>query len=115
MNQYSYPNKYQNFTSNQISLAKSEEKPLTAIMVELYMELEPGSSLTGEQMRSAKCRNKQNAIVRSWDELWGKEYIPRPVYAANRYQNTTQKNTTQYQNTSSNRYPSSNRNTRRSR
>ena len=113
MNQYSQGfNQYPNFTSTQqsINLAKPDEKPLTAIMVELYMELEPGSSLTGEQMRSAKCRNNQNAIVRSWDELWGKEYIPRPVYAANRYQNTTQKNTTQYQNTSSNR---DNRNTTR--
>jgi hypothetical protein len=108
MNQYSYPN----VTSRQqlINLAKPEEKPLTAIMVELYMELEPGTSLTGEQMRSAKCRNKQNAIVRSWDELWGKEYIPRPVYAPNRYQNTTQKISTQNQNISSNR---GNRNTTR--
>ena len=58
------------------------------------MELEPGTTLSGEQMRSAKCRNKENAVVRSWDELWGKEYIPRPVYAPNRYQNITQKNTT---------------------
>ena len=92
MNQYSYPN----FTPRQqtINLAKPEEKPLTAIMVELYMELEPGTTLSGEQMRSAKCRNKENAVVRSWDELWGKEYIPRPVYAPNRYQNITQKNTT---------------------
>jgi hypothetical protein len=115
MNQYSYPTQYPNVTSRQqlINLAKPEEKPLTAIMVELYMELEPGTSLTGEQMRSAKCRNKQNAIVRSWDELWGKEYIPRPVYAANRYQNTTQKISTQNQNISSNRRQSSNRNTTR--
>lgn len=69
----------------------------TSIYIKVYMELEPGTSLTAEQLRGVKCRQKKNAIVHSFDDMLGREYNPRPVYA--NYQKTTKQNKDQPNNT----------------
>ena len=98
-----YPNpyqyQYQNPYPRQKTISENDmpDTSKTSIYIKVYMELEPGTSLTPEQLRGAKCRQKKNAIVHSFDDMLGREYNPRPVYT--NYQKTAKQNKGQPNNT----------------
>ena len=66
--------------------------------ITIDMELRPGTSLTPEELKNAKCYRKMNSIKKSWSELTGKPYTIKPIYtdtktaSQNNTQNNTQKN-----------------------
>ena len=58
---------------------KDDESQL-AYVITIDMELRPGTSLSPEELKDAKCNRKWNSIRKSWSELTGKPYVIPPVY-----------------------------------
>ena len=50
-----------------------------AYVITIDMELIPGTSLSPEELKEAKCNRKWNSIRKSWSELNGKQYVMPPV------------------------------------
>ena len=51
-----------------------------AYLITIDMELRPGTSLSPEELRSAKCNSKWNSIRKSYADLVGKPYVIPPLY-----------------------------------
>jgi hypothetical protein len=82
---------------------KDKDNSQLAYTITIDMELSPGTSLSPEEISSAKCNSKWNSIRKSWSELTGKPYVIAPVYKnkeeANKAQNqrpAPQNNTRKY-------------------
>ena len=45
------------------------------------MELHPGTTITPEEEKSLKCKQKWNAIRKAYSTFLGKPYIIPPVYS----------------------------------
>ena len=58
---------------------KDDESQL-AYDITIYMELRPGTSLSPEELKNAKCNRKWNSIRKSWADLTGNPYVIPPVY-----------------------------------
>ena len=69
-----------------------------AYYITIDLELHPGTSITPEEIKDLKCRQKWNSVRKSWSNFTGKPYIIPPVYQTktlkNREPNLTNK--TQY-------------------
>ena len=69
-----------------------------AYYITIDLELHPGTSITPEELKDLKCRQKWNSVRKSWSNFTGKPYIIPPVYQTktlkNREPNLTNK--TQY-------------------
>ena len=69
------------------------------LMITIYMELRPGTSLSPEELQNSKCNSKWNSIRKSWADLTGKPYVIPPIYNKeeinknNQPQNNTRKYT----------------------
>lgn len=64
----------------------------TSYYITLDLELQIGDQLTSQQMSDVKCRQRYNAIKKSYSELTGTPYVIPPVYT-NLPGNKTLKNT----------------------
>ena len=58
-----------------------------AYEITIDLELTPGTSLSPDELKNAKCNRKLNSIRKSWSGLTGKPYVIKPIY------NNTKKNT----------------------
>jgi hypothetical protein len=71
-----------------------------AYYITIDLELHPGTSITPEEIKNLKCRQKWNSVRKAWSNFTGKPYIIPPVYQTktlkNREQNQYQNNKTQY-------------------
>jgi hypothetical protein len=76
-------------------MKKEENKEDTqlAYYISIDLELHPGTSLTPEEYKNAKCRHQWNSVRKAWSEFTGKPYVIPPVY-----QNKTLKNKEENQN-----------------
>ena len=82
---YKMMKKDENIDSNQLSY-----------YITIEMELQQGTSLTPEEMKNYKCRQKWNSIRKAYANFIGKPYIIPPVYEKsdnNKIDNSTQNNT----------------------
>jgi hypothetical protein len=69
-----------------------------AYYITIDLELHPGTSITPEELKNLKCRQKWNSVRKAWSNFTGKQYIIPPVYQTktlknreqNQYQNKTQ-------------------------
>jgi hypothetical protein len=64
-------------------MVKKEEpgpKSNIAYYITIDMELHPGTSLTPEELKHVKCRQKWNAVRRSYADFTGKTFVIPPVY-----------------------------------
>jgi hypothetical protein len=59
---------------------EERESSKLAYIINIDMELHPGTSLTPEQINESKCNNKYNAIRKSYAEFTGTPYVIPPVY-----------------------------------
>jgi hypothetical protein len=57
-----------------------KNKSHIAYYVTIDMELHPGTSLTPEELKNIKCRQKWNAVKKSYADFRGKSYVIPPVY-----------------------------------
>ena len=66
-----------------------------AYYITIDLELHPGTSITPEELKDLKCRQKWNSVRKSWSNFTGKPYIIPPVYQTktlkNREPNLTNK------------------------
>ena len=51
-----------------------------AYYITIDLELHPGTSITPEEIKDLKCRQKWNSVRKSWSNFTGKPYIIPPVY-----------------------------------
>ena len=75
-------------------LIKNKEKDDSQIAyyITIDMELKPGTSLTGEEIKNLKCNRKWNSIRKAYSELIGKPYVIKPVYDKTNSNSKTLKN-----------------------
>ena len=111
---YSRYNPYYRPTYNRQYMAYNMEKndkddvSQLAYVITIDMELIPGTSLSPEELKEAKCNRKWNSIRKSWSELTGKPYVMPPVY------NKTVKNKEEFnKNKTQNQRPVPQNNTRK--
>ena len=58
------------------------------------LELQKGDTITDEQIKKAKCRQKWNNVRKSYAKVTNKKYVIPPDYDDESAKNTTTKNTT---------------------
>lgn len=60
---------------------KTKKKiPPNNIYITVYMELQKGTSISAKQMKKLKCRQKWNAVRKSYSGLTGTQYVIPPAY-----------------------------------
>jgi len=65
-----------------------------AYYITIDMELHPGTSITPQEQKVLKCRQKWNSVRKAYADFIGKPYIIPPVYqnkTVKRRENTTNK------------------------
>jgi hypothetical protein len=81
-------------------MKKDENKDDTqlAYYITIDLEVHPGTSVTPEEMKNLKCRQKWNNVRKAWSEFTGKPYVIPPVYQTKTLKNKQQNpiNKTQY-------------------
>ena len=75
-NQKINPYLVQNMIKNENDLDPSQ----LAYFIKVDLELYPGTSITPNQMKNLKCRNKWNAIRKSYANFIGRPYVISPIY-----------------------------------
>lgn len=66
--------------NKQRGIKKEKENSQIAYYITIDMELRPGTSLTFEEIKNAKCNRKLNSIKKDWSGLTGAPYSIRPLY-----------------------------------
>jgi len=61
-------------------IKKEKDNSQIAYYITIDMELRPGTSLTSEEIKNAKCNRKLNSIKKDWSGLTGAPYSIRPLY-----------------------------------
>jgi hypothetical protein len=59
---------------------KGSDKSKIAYYITIDMELHPGTSITPEDLKNIKCRQKWNAVRKAYSRFIGKPYVIPPVY-----------------------------------
>lgn len=54
--------------------------PNNVCYITVYMELQKGTSISAKQMKKLKCRQKWNAVRKSYSGLTGTQYVIPPAY-----------------------------------
>jgi hypothetical protein len=74
-------------------IIKKENKESTqlAYYITIEMELQSGTSLTPEEMKNYKCRQKWNSVRKAYADFTGKPYVIPPVYPNSPIKNSTKK------------------------
>jgi len=68
-----------------------DNKTNLSYIIDVYMELHPGTTMSEEEKKSAKCNNKWNAIRKSYADFVGKPYVIPPLYKKYNNNNKTVK------------------------
>ena len=63
-----------------IKKEENKDDSQIAYYITIDMELKPGTSLTTEELKDAKCNTKWNSIRKAYSKLVGKPYVIPPVY-----------------------------------
>jgi hypothetical protein len=105
-------NAYNNPYFNSRYREKEETKHESVYSITIDMELYPGTTLTPQIKKEVKCRNKWNAVRKSYSEFTGKPYIIRPIYSKTVKNNKTVKTVKTMKNKKTN---TNNTNTRKNR
>ena len=71
---------YNNRYLSQNMIKKEKDNSQIAYYITIDMELRPGTSLTSEEIKNAKCNRKLNSIKKDWSGLTGTPYSIRPLY-----------------------------------
>jgi len=58
----------------------SDNKTNLSYIIDVYMELQPGTKISEEERKSFKCNSKWNAIRKSYAAFVGKPYVIPPLY-----------------------------------
>ena len=106
-NQSQYGNPYNNQYGSQYGnpylahkiMKKGEIDPSQiAYYITIDLELHPGTSITPEEMKQSKCRQKWNSVRKAYSEFVGKPYAMTPIYHTKTLKNKeqVQGNKTQY-------------------
>lgn len=75
-----YIPKYNNQYLAQNMIKKEKDNSQIAYYITIDMELRPGTTLTSEEIKNAKCNRKLNSIKKSWSGLTGAPYSIQPLY-----------------------------------
>ncbi len=81
-NNFNHPYYYNpNFNPNYYRpIPVSDDKTNLSYIIDVYMELQPGTKITEEERNSFKCNSKWNAIRKSYAAFVGKPYVIPPLY-----------------------------------
>jgi len=74
---YYRPNYY---NSNYRSGLLDNNKTNLSYIIDIYMELHPGTTMSEEERKDLKCNSKWNAIRKSYADFVGKPYVIPPLY-----------------------------------
>jgi hypothetical protein len=82
-----------NIGGGETRIKKKENKASNqlAYYITIEMELQSGTSLTPEEMKNYKCRQKWNSVRKAYADFTGKPYVIPPVYPNSPTKNTTKK------------------------
>jgi hypothetical protein len=83
---YYNPNYY---NPNYKPLVLDDNKTNLSYIIDVYMELHPGTTMSEEERKDLKCNSKWNAIRKSYADFVGKPYVIPPLYK--KYNNNTLK------------------------
>jgi hypothetical protein len=74
-------------------MKKEEDKELNqlAYYITIELELHPGTTISPEEMKNYKCRQKWNSIRKAYADLTGKPYVISPIYQNKSFKNKTRK------------------------
>jgi hypothetical protein len=74
-------------------IKKEEDKKLNelAYYITIELELHPGTTISPEEMKNYKCKQKWNSIRKAYSEFTGKPYIISPIYPNKSIKNNTRK------------------------
>lgn len=75
---YYNPNYYNN--PNYKPLVLDNNKTNLSYIIDVYMELHPGTTMSEEERKDLKCNTKWNAIRKSYADFVGKPYVIPPLY-----------------------------------
>ena len=90
-NTYYRPNYYNPnyYNPNYKPVVLDNNKTNLSYIVEVYMELHPGTTMSEAERKGLKCNSKWNAIRKSYADFVGKPYVIPPLYK--KYNNNTLK------------------------
>ena len=90
-NTYYRPNYYNPnyYNPNYKPLVLDDNKTNLSYIIDVYMELHPGTTMSEEERKDLKCNSKWNAIRKSYADFVGKPYVIPPLYK--KYNNNTLK------------------------
>lgn len=79
---YYRPNYYRPnyYDPNYKPVVVDNNKTNLSYIVDVYMELHPGTTMSEEERKSLKCNSKWNAIRKSYADFVGKPYVIPPLY-----------------------------------
>jgi hypothetical protein len=66
-----------------------DNKTNLSYIIDVYMELHPGTTMSEEERKGLKCNTKWNAIRKAYADFVGKPYVIPPLYK--KYNNKTLK------------------------
>jgi len=66
--------------NNKQNKTKKHLSPNNVCYITVYMELQKGTSISAKQMKKLKCRQKWNAVRKSYSSLTGTQYVIPPAY-----------------------------------
>lgn len=72
---------------------KDDDKSKISYYITIDMELHPGTSITPEELKNIKCRQKWNAVRKAYARFIGKPYVIPPVYETKTLKNNEKPNT----------------------
>ena len=81
-NTYYRPNYYNPnyYNPNYKPVVLDDNKTNLSYIIDVYMELHPGTTMSEEERKGLKCNSKWNAIRKSYADFVGKPYIIPPLY-----------------------------------
>ena len=74
----SYQNRYPQYTKNAVKVPDTSQ---LAYYITIDLQLQPGTSITPEEKKNLNCNHKWNAVRKSYSQLLGKQYDPKPDYS----------------------------------
>jgi hypothetical protein len=70
---------YYPYMANKI-MKKGDDDSQLAYYITVDLELHPGTSISAEEMKNIKCRQKWNSVRKAYADFTGKHYVITPVY-----------------------------------
>jgi hypothetical protein len=77
----SYPNRYPQYSQYTKNAIKVPDTSQLAYYITIDLQLQPGTSISPEEKKNLNCNHKWNAVRKSYSQLLGKQYNPKPDYS----------------------------------